>query len=178
MIPLESVQIGIERSLENTQRLLDDAKLLFENKRYASSLSLGALSLEELGKTILLLNELVQERDVSTTLWKKIFRSADAHIEKFKAPHKYHELLGFKSVDYSERQKINTIINALCKDFNLRKQRGFYVDWIEGKWWSPTMLPPSILESWSEDLIDMTEFYLNILKKCAKKICGERGRYP
>jgi AbiV family abortive infection protein len=167
MIPLKSVQTGIELSLKNTQRLLDDAKLLFENKRYASAVSLGVLSLEELGKAILLLNELVQKKDASATVWKKIFRDADAHIKKLKAPHKYNKLLGFESEYYSGEQKINTIINSLSKDFNLRKQRGFYVDWIEGKWWSPTMLPPSILKSWSEDVIDMTEFYLNILKKFA-----------
>lgn len=168
MIPLNNVQMGIELSLENAKRLLEDAKLLFENKRYASAVSLGALSLEELGKAVLLLNELTQKRDISASAYKKIFRSREAHIEKFKAPFKYAELYGFKSVGYVEKQRINKLIDAFSKDFNLRKQRGFYVDWIKGKWWSPVKLPLNILESWSESLIGVTEFHLNILQDWLK----------
>jgi AbiV family abortive infection protein len=43
----------MSQSLSNAKRLLRDAKLLSDNKRYASAFALAVLGLEEIGKSIL-----------------------------------------------------------------------------------------------------------------------------
>lgn len=57
VIPLDSLRIGITLSLENAERLLKDARILFKNKRYASATCLVTLSLEEVGKAVLLVRD-------------------------------------------------------------------------------------------------------------------------
>jgi AbiV family abortive infection protein len=50
--PLSSAEIahGMNAARENAVRLAKDARLLFENERYASALALAVLSIEEAGK--------------------------------------------------------------------------------------------------------------------------------
>jgi AbiV family abortive infection protein len=50
--PLNSAEIaaGMNAARQNAERLAKDARLLFENERYTSSLSLAILSIEESGK--------------------------------------------------------------------------------------------------------------------------------
>ena len=54
--PLSHAQVaaGMNAAIRNARRLADDAKLLLEAKRYASAMSLAALSVEESGKVSIL----------------------------------------------------------------------------------------------------------------------------
>jgi len=48
------IAAGMNASTQNARRLVKDARLLFENERYASALSLAILSIEESGKNHIL----------------------------------------------------------------------------------------------------------------------------
>lgn len=72
---------GIDLAITNATELFKDAKLLYDNKSYARAEALAILSIEEIGKTIILRSILLEDNNSNLiTLWKK-YRN---HIEKNK----------------------------------------------------------------------------------------------
>jgi AbiV family abortive infection protein len=63
---------GINVAHQNARRLYNDAKLLFDNSRYPSSLALAILSIEESGKVSILRSlSLAQNGNDRKDSWKK-----------------------------------------------------------------------------------------------------------
>ena len=72
-IPLSIVEEGIQKSLENAGRYLEDAVFLFHNERYQSSILLSMLSYEESGKTMMLINYRDRKKEITKSQWTKKF---------------------------------------------------------------------------------------------------------
>jgi len=69
VITLSEFDEGIEKSVENASRYLNDALFLFQHKRYQSSILLSMLSYEESGKTLLLIDHKMQKKEITKTQW-------------------------------------------------------------------------------------------------------------
>lgn len=75
----EQVVQGINAANQNARRLLEDASLLFEHKRYSTAASLAALSIEEAGKAPIL-RRLVLAR--SNRDLRQCWRDYRSHTQK------------------------------------------------------------------------------------------------
>ena len=80
IIPNDMLIDGSIHCVKNAKRLSEDAKLLFESKRYSSCVSLAVLALEELGKLFMLLDACEKKQEVGSRNWLK-FKS---HPKKIK----------------------------------------------------------------------------------------------
>ena len=74
-IPLSKLDEGIDKSVENATRYLNDALFLYQNKRYQSSILLSMLSYEEAGKALLLMDYKMEKKEITKRQWKKRFCS-------------------------------------------------------------------------------------------------------
>jgi len=74
-IPFSKLEEGIQKSLGNAGRYLEDALFLYRNKRYQSSILLSMLSYEESGKTMMLVDYRDKEKEITKTQWTKKFCS-------------------------------------------------------------------------------------------------------
>lgn len=72
---------GIEASIENSNSLLTDAKLLFENKRYERSVALAVLAIEEAGKISIIRSILLEDEpgDLKKS-WQEYRRHTDKNL--------------------------------------------------------------------------------------------------
>jgi len=75
LISLSELDEGIEKSVENPSRYLNDAFFLFQHKRYQPAILLSMLSYEESGKTLLAMDSKMQKRKVTKSRWVKKFCS-------------------------------------------------------------------------------------------------------
>ena len=75
LITLNELDEGVEKSVENASRYLNDALFLFQDERYQSSILLSLLSYEESGKAILLMNRKMQKKEITKTRWIRKFCS-------------------------------------------------------------------------------------------------------
>ena len=67
----DEIQEGIKLCIENAKRLLDDSKLLFDNKRYPASILMSIVSLEESAKAAKLQEYYHDGRDLTKSQWKR-----------------------------------------------------------------------------------------------------------
>jgi len=74
-IPLNELDEGIQKSVENASRYLSDAKFLYRNRRYQSSILLSMLSFEEAGKALLLMDYKAKKKQITKKQWIKKFCS-------------------------------------------------------------------------------------------------------
>jgi AbiV family abortive infection protein len=79
--PLNAVEIaaGMNAAAQNAKRLAEDARLLFDNQRYASALALAVLSIEESGKSRIF-RELALARDEKEL--RECWREYRSHTKK------------------------------------------------------------------------------------------------
>ena len=75
LITLNELDEGIEKSVENASRYLNDALFLFQHKRYQSSILLSMLSFEESGKALLAMNYKKKKKEITKIQWFKQFCS-------------------------------------------------------------------------------------------------------
>jgi len=74
-ITLSELDEGIEKSVENASRYLNDALFFFQHKRYQSSILLSMLSYEESGKALLAMDYKTRKKEITKTQWVKKFCS-------------------------------------------------------------------------------------------------------
>src|SRR4030043_454493 len=70
-IPNSELREGIRLSIENAERLIKDAEILYDNNRHTSASYLSITALEEEGKAIILLNRLLAGKDVTKEDWEE-----------------------------------------------------------------------------------------------------------
>lgn len=75
----EKAAEGINLAIKNSQRLLKDAEILFEQESYSSSVALVILSIEESGKVPIIRRVLLEEDDKQRAKAWKSFRN---HLQK------------------------------------------------------------------------------------------------
>ena len=121
IIPNDMLIDGSIHCVKNAKRLSEDAKLLFESKRYSSCVSLAVLALEELGKSFMLLDACEKKQEVGSRDWRKF----KLHPEKIKFLIDY---LREDSDDESHKRSFNEIANLMSVLLK-KKMNSLYVDW-------------------------------------------------
>jgi AbiV family abortive infection protein len=141
-IPNRELKKGINLSLENAENLIKDAEILYENGRYPSASYLSIVALEEEGKASMLLNRLLDHKDVSKKYWDDSITSYPKKINAVQQTvSKYRKL----RVKVGEKRWKQVHLAHLAKLFLEHKDDCLYVDWdfetrktqITDKWKSP-----------------------------------------
>jgi AbiV family abortive infection protein len=120
----------MKRSKENSKRLLDESKTLYEQKMYATSTFLSITALEELGKTYLCFTSEWGKEKVSEEDFKVFSKRFSDHEIK-----ELNGLLGWYIQQYANRQQILpqniSKLWELIADGNLLRKRNacLYVDY-------------------------------------------------
>lgn len=136
MLTEQQVSDGLSRSIANAERLLEDAKLLFENLRFASAVVLATLSIEESGKAELLKSSPVANRGDQWKSWWKRFRD-----------HKFKNRFWISAMMEDQDVNIAVALRAKVETFSTDhihmglldewKQRNTYVDFDDCRFHSP-----------------------------------------
>ena len=71
--PILDYDKGLMLSEENARRLIEDAKILFEKKRYPSASYLAIQGIEEVGKALLFLRYKREQKKITKSQWEKVF---------------------------------------------------------------------------------------------------------
>ena len=116
------IAAGMNAAIKNARRLFNSAEILFENKDYATAVSLAILAIEEAGKTSIL-----REISLATdeTLLKKCWKEYRSHIQKTKT---------WNMIDYIRRESVKlqdfkgmfNPDNISSNQLDQVKQIGFY----------------------------------------------------
>ncbi len=123
-----------DHCLRNASKIIDESKLLFENRRYSRSFFLSWTAMEELSKRDMLFYAIFNGRDEAR--WNKFWREFRSHRPKIAKTlqHYYHLEVAnfedwFKQLGKSKQDAV---------DFNLAKQRALHVDILHGKSYIPS----------------------------------------
>lgn len=164
----EQMSNGITLCLENASNLIEEAGILFNKKKYARTLSLAILSLEELGKIVLLTESVSFTKNRNDRI-KEFFKDFRSHITKRKDSiiPLYVELYNIGLSKGNEIEKIakravktykslmstvdklpTKIKNILLEEKNVDveelKLMGFYVDYNGSEFTSPDIIDKEI----------------------------------
>ena len=149
---------GIEKSFENALALIEDAKLLLKKGSFGHSVALSMLAIEECGKAMFLVSVYDEETELDKQTFHMMFRN---HVSKLYLP--LLELALSKNFPKVDVEYIKTLAPTL----NLVKQRGLYVNFLEGKWVTPQ---DSDLENIANVNLNYTERVINGLSEVVKNI--------
>jgi AbiV family abortive infection protein len=124
-LTIEEIQEGIDVCFRNATSLCDDARLLFEHKRWSRSFALSIAVLEETGKVVVL-HSMVEIPNSRPKVWKQHWHEARRHSMKTsygRTPTWHDELYSqigaqFASDDLDERLLERLRQGALYVDFD------------------------------------------------------------
>lgn len=146
---------GIKVIMENSQSLLSDAILLFENNRFERAFTLSILSIEESGKIAILRSILLEDNQKELNkLWKN-FRT---HSEK-------NWGLSFLNIPIDESTKLEDFkslfenTNNQGQEFDNLKQLSIYTELFKNSnWHSPKNI---ISKSLARNTLNTTKLFVN-----------------
>ena len=121
-LDLNTLKLGIAKNLRNSQELIDEAEILFNNEKFARTYLLSHIAIEESSKCAILLKVVAfkvwnEEIDI-----KNVRKRYSNHKEKIKN----FELLNLiiEKGTYDE-----SIFNQVIEDTNNCKNDSLYVSW-------------------------------------------------
>ena len=120
MISQDKILDGVSHCIGNAHRMSQDAKLLFEAKRYSSCVSLAVLALEEFGKSYMLQHAHTTRRAITLDVWNKEFKS---HNKKLQFIRECYQMIFPQNKEAYE--KLDAVLDKLQNE----KMRAFYIDW-------------------------------------------------
>ncbi len=124
---------GIDSCVANAIRLLHDAKILERSGSIPSAIGLATFAWEEIGKAVLLLQDLLEGKALAAADWKGRGKFMD-HKLKLLAPSRHRTLIGQPRNPHSPEAE-----EAMTRLFHEGRLRSFFVDWSEeSRWFSPT----------------------------------------
>ena len=127
----EQLLSACEKSLSNAKDLIDDAELLFENKRFSRTLFLSLIASEEIGKHMIFVStyiNFVTEQEIN---WKRFWKEITTHHEKLNLVNLVEELrFDTVSLDTVAASYIKTISHS--KSMDKTKQKSLYMDFTKG----------------------------------------------
>lgn len=147
--PISDYDKGIMLSKENAERLIEDARMLFEAKKYSSAFYLAVQGIEEIGKALLFLRYEREQKKITKSQWERVFMN---HVKKLEEVQKainkhctkirFSEGVGKSKKYYSEEKVQKMIVGALKLD----KEKFAYVeyDFHRQKWFTP--LKPDVID--------------------------------
>jgi AbiV family abortive infection protein len=159
--PLSPAQIaeGMNAAVRNARRLLDDAKLLIENKRFPTATAIAILAIEEDGKTSLLRYLALSTSDDDVADAWKSYRS---HTKK-----NFAWIL--PQLAKQGARKLEDLLPLVNKDsdhpfiLDQVKQLGFYTDCLGKAHWS---IPADVIdESLAKAIVSTAELLVNARSK-------------
>ncbi|AFU59694.1 hypothetical protein Ngar_c27730 [Candidatus Nitrososphaera gargensis Ga9.2] len=143
-IPYDRLPRGIKLCIHNANRLLQDAKLLRDNKKFSSALVCAIFAYEELGKAISLRDKWIKKENLTLKDWKQMLD----HVKKSYHTNKFMQKKSgrqFDSDDNDFRRQLQKIEDdMLTFDATERsifeKESNLYVNWTKAGWISPNDL--------------------------------------
>lgn len=152
--PISDYDKGVTLSKENAERLIEDAKMLFEAKKYSSAFYLAVQGIEEIGKALLFLRYKREQKKITKSQWEKVFMNHVTKLEEVQEAINKHATKtrffeGFgKSKKYLPEEKVQKMIVGAIK---LDKEKFAYVeyDFHRQKWLTP--LKPEVIDL--EDIV-------------------------
>ena len=154
--------IGISKTLVNASDLYEDAEILFKNERYSRAYTLYQLSIEEVGKVILIYNFLLYQNIQDITEQKKIKREFTNHKSKTQSSIGLDILLAFFISNKELQKKILYQVHKQEKELeqlNLLKNSSLYTDIKNGKFIQPQEI---ITEKLAADIKFIAEIRIKI----------------
>jgi AbiV family abortive infection protein len=148
--PLIDYNKGIMLSKENAKRLIDDAKMLFEAKKYPSAFYLAIQGIEEIGKALLFLKYKREQKKITESQWEKVFMNHEKKLgEVYRAISKHcvkirvFEGWGGNFKKYFPEDEVQKMLVGALK---LDKEKFAYVeyDFRKQKWFTP--LKPDLVD--------------------------------
>jgi AbiV family abortive infection protein len=143
-IPVEKLEEGYTSALENADRLLKDAQILHRQARYASSIQLSALSVEEAGKASRIAEYLSQGKEITEAEWKNPHGFFRKHGKKFFKAHEEaaaFALVELEKAGASPQVTDESISNTYTAERKLRllKELATYLDYnfVNERWMRP-----------------------------------------
>lgn len=142
-IPNSELKEGIRLSIENAERLVKDAEILYDNNRHMSASYLSITALEEEGKAIILLSRLLALKDITKEDWKENMLHHQPKIIAVQETISKYRIVSL-IVKHGQKRRVDPA--DFAKFLLKSKGRYIYVDWdfvtrrtqINDKWESPS----------------------------------------
>lgn len=149
-LTIEQVATGMNVATANARRLVQDARLLLDNKRWPTAASVAALSIEESGKVVILRRFLTTNQDEIKRLWKE-YRSHTKKNINWILP----ELVAKGARRLEDFRPIVDSASDHPEILDVTKQIGFYTDCLGETHWS---LPVEVVdEALAKNLVNAAE---------------------
>jgi len=152
LLTKEELLDGAKKSLENAKELIDEGNLLFDNGKYARAFTLSQLSIEEIGKSSLILESILFDKYKSKRQQKLLMKQIVNHKNKTKVAQRIDFLLAM-IIEDKEIKKV--LINNFAKQseqidkINDFKNFSLYVSVIKDKFVKPSeKIPQSLVEDY------------------------------
>mgnify|MGYP000040500184 CR=1 FL=1 len=180
-IPEKYLKEGFKKQIHHIENLLESSQLLYDSKKYPSSLSLSILALEEITKLRLIREHLRKKEGISEKDWKNMKKGGshkmklvqpsmqrkkrleDMDEQKYDAIEEFKKSTGspFDRMTFSEMKKATEKYSMMAK-LDKIKQACFYLDWDGKNWVSAKLnLTKRELESLTFYSLNSAKWYLN-----------------
>lgn len=119
---IKTLKLGIIKNLRNSQELIDEAEILFKNKKYARTYFLSHIAIEESSKCTMLLKIIafyIWEEEIDIKNVKKRYSNHKEKIKNF-------ELL---KILVDEKDYCSIDLDKQIKILNNSKNESLYVNW-------------------------------------------------
>lgn len=153
LIPLDRLQEGHDKCAKHMELLIDSSDILFSSRKYAISIALSILALEESAKLELIQIHLINKVGITKKEWESI-TGYGSHSRKLKNPvrtqvekHKIagkeisdsivavnEYLYGFPTPSYEDYQSITENFYEYYSKLNFVKQDCLYMKWDKSQW--------------------------------------------
>ncbi|MCP8320733.1 MAG: AbiV family abortive infection protein [archaeon] len=144
----------MELCIENSERFVQDAELIYKNKSYGHALSLAVLAMEEIGKTILFWRVGLGYESFDKKLWEDLFKK---HKPKLKRA--LNQILALSIA--RNKSAFMKFIERMKGDLNKEKQDGFYVN-LKDK--HEFVSPSNISRKKAEETIELAKSLMELSK--------------
>jgi len=180
LIPPEKMKEGFDKETKHIESLLESSEILFNAKKFSSSLSLSILAHEEIAKLRLIRHHYRNETGITKKEWfdmkkggshkKKLMGPSierKKHLEqmgeaRFEAARYIKRLVGDPMADLSYSQMKDTDDPAIMGKLDDVKQDCFYLDWVNQKWSSiSTKISKNQIEAMAHVNLEITKWFLN-----------------
>lgn len=181
LIPEKNLKEGFKKQIQHVENLLESSQLLYDSKKYPSSLSLSILALEEVTKLRLIREHLRKNKGILEKDWKNMKKGGSHKMKlvqpsiqrkkrleemdekKYDAIEEFKKITGspFDRMTFSEMKKATEKYSMMTK-LDKIKQDCFYLDWDGKNWVSAKLnLTKRELDSLSFYSLNSTKWYLN-----------------
>ena len=148
MVKIRNLEIGVDLCLKNAKKLIEDAELLFEHESYGHATSFVYLGLEEVAKALSCSGAYFENKEFEDV--KDVFRYHRTKMALLIGAILSRQIAIGKEFKVSEKEKVLTKeaiqkfamdlepqLMKIVQEADERRKAGFYVDYKNGKWYSP-----------------------------------------